>query len=226
MIFPEHRTIFFHVPRTGGTSVELMFMKRLLDPSVMDRDRLWGPDRNERFYLQHATCATTLRLIGRERFDAYFKFAVVRNPFSRMVSTYYYLLPRHEKMYGSFKGYLRALPELIELPTNKGGGHQTPQREFTHLGGEQAVNVILKFEDLPGCMDTVRARLGITDPLPHVNETRFPSVKRTPTAAHYDAESVDIVLRVYADDFRLFGYSPAPPQSSSGAPASSPAAPP
>jgi hypothetical protein len=59
-----------------------------------------------------------------------------------------------------------------------------------------------------------------------VNEIRYPSVKRRPTAAHYDAESVDIVLRVYADDFRLFGYSPAPPQSSSGAPASSPAVPP
>jgi hypothetical protein len=172
----------------------------------VDRDRLWGLDKNEGFNLHHATCATTLRLIGQERFDAYFKFTVVRNPFSRMVSTYYYLFSHHEKKYGSFNGYLRALPELIELRRNKGGHHQTPQREFTHLGGEQAVDVILKFEDLPGCMDTVRARLGIKNPLPHVNKSAHPAQTRKPTAAHYDAEGVDIIRRVYADDFALFGY--------------------
>lgn len=211
MIFHEHRTIFFHVPRTGGTSVELMLVGKLLDPSVVDRDRLWGWDPDERFFLQHATCATTLRFVSREVFDGYYKLAVVRNPFTRLVSTYYYKFLAHERAYGSFAGYLRALPELIETPREKKGDHETPQREFTHLGGAQAVDAVLRFEDLPGCMDAFRARLGITATLPDVNKTRYPSVTRKPTARHYDAEGVDIVRRVYADDFALFGYPDTPP---------------
>lgn len=211
MIFHEHRTIFFHVPRTGGTSVEQMLAEGPLDASVPDRARLWGWDPEEAFNLHHATCATTVRLAGRALFDAYFKFAVVRNPFTRMVSTYYYQFNRYERAYGSFKGYLQALPELVETPLRRKGHHETPQREFTHLGGEQAVDAILRFEDLPGCIDVIRARLGVAAPLPDVNKTRYPSVTRKPTAGHYDAEGVDLVRRVYADDFALFGYPDTPP---------------
>ena len=206
MIFPEHRTIFFHVPRTGGTSVEQMLAKGPLDASVMDRERLWGMDREAGFNLHHATCATTLQLIGRERFDAWYKFAVVRDPFFRMVSFYYYNFNDYRRRFGDFKGYLQALPDLMARRGNKQGHHETPQRDFTHVDGQQVVDTILRFEALPGCIDAVRERLGVTEALPDVNKTRYPSVRRKPTAAHYDAETVDLVRRAYADDFALFGY--------------------
>ncbi len=211
MIFHDRRAIFFHVPRAGGTSVELMLAGGTLDQSALDRARLWGRDEAEGLYLHHATCATTLALVGREVFDAYYKFAVVRNPFTRRVSAYYYLFHVYERRFGSFKGYLRALPELLEKKSCKKGNHQTPMHAFTHVDGVQVVDTVLRFEDLPGCMDAVRSRLGVTAPLPDVNKTRYPSVTRKPTARHYDAEGVDIVRQVYAGDFALFGYPDTPP---------------
>jgi len=210
MIFPEHALIFFHVPRSGGTSVEQMLAGRPLDASILDRERLWGWDPETSCNLHHATVVTTLRLLGQARFDAYAKLAVVRDPFSRMVSAYYYNFPHYHQRFGSFKGYVEALPDLIETPTNRSGHHETPEVRFTHLDGEQVVDTILRFEDLPGCMDVVRTRLGITEPLPRVNETRYPSVMRKPTEAHYDGDAVDIVRRVYAEDFRVFGYPDTP----------------
>lgn len=211
MIFPAYRAIFFHVPRTGGTSVEQMLAGGPLNAAVVDREHLWGWDPEEQFNLHHATCATTLRLIGRERFDAHDKLTVVRNPFARLVSAFYYVFPAHERRYGGFKGYLRALPELMAMPLNQKGHHETPQHAFTHLDGVQAVDTILRFEELPGCLDPVRARLGVAAPLPHVNQTRYPSVRRKRTAVFYDAEAVELVLRAYAEDFALFGYPETPP---------------
>lgn len=64
--------------------------------------------------------------------------------------------------------------------------------------------------ELPGCIDVVRTRLGLTEALPDVNKTRFPSVARKSTAAHYDAEAVDLVRRAYAEDFALYGYPETP----------------
>lgn len=210
MIFPEHRTIFLHVPRTGGTSVERMLAKGPLDASVVDRERLWGWDPQEGFNLHHATVATTLRLIGRERFAAYYKFAVVRDPFARLVSVYSYNFGHYHAKYGGFGAYVRALPRIVKAPHCRNGHHETPQHQFTHLEDEQAVDTVLRFEALPGCMDVIRDRLGIAAPLPNVNKSRHPELTSVPVEAHYDAEGVDIMRHVYAQDFALFGYPETP----------------
>lgn len=210
MIFPEHRTIFFHVPRTGGTSVERMLAKGPLDASVVDRERLWGWDPQEGFNLHHATLATTRRLIGPERFAAYYKLAVVRDPFSRLVSVYSYNFRHYHEKYADFRGFVRALPKIVQAKHCRLGHHETPQHQFTHEGGVQAVDTLLRFEDLPGCMDVVRARLGITEPLPNVNKSRYPELTSVPVESHYDAETVDIMRHVYAEDFELLGYPDTP----------------
>lgn len=210
MIFPEHRTIFFHVPRTGGTSVERLLAGGALDARVTDRERLWGWDPQEHFNLHHATVETTLRLIGRERFAAYYKLAVVRDPFSRLVSVYSFNFRHYHEKYVDFRGFVRALPKIVQTKHCRLGHHETPQHCFTHEGGVQAVDTVLRFEDLPGCMDEVRARLGIAAPLPNVNKSRYPELTSVPVAAHYDAEGVDIMRQVYAQDFARFGYPDTP----------------
>ena len=181
-----------------------------LDASVVDRERLWGWDPQQGFNLHHATVATTLELIGRERFAAAYKLAVVREPFARLLSVYSYNYRHYHEKHGSFGAYLRELPKIVKAPHCRKGHHETPQHQFTHLDGVQAVDTVLRFEALPGCMDEVRTRLGIAAPLPNVNKSRHPELTSVPTAMHYDAEGVDIMRHVYAQDFALFGYPDTP----------------
>lgn len=67
----RHRLVFVHIPKTGGTSI-----LDALGASLNDRMHI-----NWRIY-RHA---------NKYRFNQYYKFAVVRNPYERTLSTYNYL---------------------------------------------------------------------------------------------------------------------------------------
>lgn len=69
MVIDDLGLIFVHVPRTGGTSIEKIFNKALGDTS--------SPSK-------------IVSEIGIEKWKQYFKFAVVRNPMDRLVSSYWY----------------------------------------------------------------------------------------------------------------------------------------
>lgn len=210
MIFPEYRTLFFHIPRTGGTSVEQMFAGGPLNPGVVDRERLWGWDPTEHFNLHHATIETTLRLIGEAHFAELYKFAVVRDPFARMVSIYAYNYYQYREKYQNFKAYVLALPHIVKFGHCRKGHHETPQHHFTHRAGKQAVDTLLRFEALPDCMDEVRTRLGITAPLRRTNKSPRPELSSVTPALHYDDEMIAVMQRVYAGDFELLGYPSTP----------------
>ena len=79
MINHEHKFLFLHLPKTGGTSINKFFNDKF--------------DNNERDfghpYLSDYKC---------NNFDDYFKFTVVRNPYDRLVSAFFYM-----KEYSNFQ---------------------------------------------------------------------------------------------------------------------------
>lgn len=68
MISHRHRSIFFHVGRTAGTSIETMFLDKLPNALVADRELLFGYDKQLKIYLQHASWQTVRELIDSEIF--------------------------------------------------------------------------------------------------------------------------------------------------------------
>lgn len=68
----KHKCIFFHVPKTGGSSIEALPM--------------WDA------WTGHFPRAAELgQSLGPAQWENYFKFAFVRNPWDRLVSLYHYL---------------------------------------------------------------------------------------------------------------------------------------
>ena len=71
MIIDEHKTIFIHIPKNAGTSIKTFF-------------------EYETFYNKHRTI-NQIKKENIEAYDSYRKFTIVRNPYDRMISWYFYL---------------------------------------------------------------------------------------------------------------------------------------
>ena len=184
MFIRELNCLFFHIPKAAGTSVERWLLGGGLDPGVPDYERLFGWERSG-------------------------DFAVVRNPYARAVSAYHYVFEQHQQRFGSFEGYVRALPALIAgaNPRTRGHEHHLPQVGYTRLDGAACCHELARFERLPDSLRPVAERLGITRPLPFSNSYRHPSRGYRPVSSFYTPETARLLAEVYAEDFASFGYA-------------------
>src|ERR1051325_4646004 len=103
MISHSHRCIFIHIPKTAGNSVNRVFGVGWQDHKDLQRYRDELP---------------------KETFERYFKFAVVRNPWDRLLSDYNDQLkksrPRESKLFVyTASGAKRRFAEWVETALNE-----------------------------------------------------------------------------------------------------------
>jgi len=188
--FDCYRCIFVRIPQCGGSSVA---------------QGLFGLDT------QGQIPAYWYQLNSPERFEEYFKFAFVRNPWDRLVSVYRYL---HDSRgdgrypewaafvqgFGSFEAFVSRWlwPENVERCVLF-----LPQHRFLlDRFGMPCLDYLGRFETLAEDFVRVAACLSVRARLPQSN--RAP--ERREYADYYDAESRERVAEVYARDIEWFGY--------------------
>ncbi|MEM9155387.1 MAG: sulfotransferase family protein [Cyanobacteria bacterium P01_F01_bin.33] len=223
MISEKYKCIFIHIPKTAGQSIENFFLK-LHDLTWDERAQLllrYNPDPAlgpESLAHLKASEYTGLDYISCEDFQSYFKFAFVRNPWSRLVSEYLY---RNLDKKTSFKDYVMyGLPPKDSY--NDKYRHIEPQYNYLHNGsGNLMVDFVGKFESLQTDFDKICASLDILDSkLPHVNASKKKSFKsrikkiistsklpKKHYAEYYDEELKDIVGKIFAKDISAFNYT-------------------
>jgi chondroitin 4-sulfotransferase 11 len=201
VIYHTYRTIFIHIPKTAGNSVAGAFGFGW--PAHTDLGRY----------------AETLRP---EIFRGYFKFAVVRNPWDRMLSEFVFQRkkhkPRHEKPFvfderGARRGFAEWIRSVLakpgEFPGPQWAGdvspsiHRwSPQVDWISVDGMIAVDFVARMERLESDFETVRRRAGLpVGSLPRHNRTRHRHYSH-----YYDAETRHLVAEYYAADIEEFGY--------------------
>ena len=212
----SHKFVFLHIPKTGGSS-----MNAALEPycpalhrtawSQLQRE-LGLPSIPEKTYLRsHDTYRHLERAFGRKIRD-YFVFSTVRNPFSHAWSHYNHLKtsvkPVHAARFPNmpFNDFLR-----LRL-TRKGAWRDdsfvrlTDQVAFlSDRSGKVAVNGVSYLESIEEDLATMCEKLGL-------DEIRMPKLNRRMTksdaaAAFEDGVSIDLVKKLYARDFDVWGYS-------------------
>ena len=130
-----------------------------------------------------------------------FKWAVVRNPYDRVISAWRYL------------DALRALPleQVLANPPSKNGApsdyhHFT--RSFSSMltrAGELVVDCVIKYEELDSELPTLFENIGVPYVgLAHVNETPG----RKPKGQVVSNAGCEKIQQLFRDDFELFGYEP------------------
>lgn len=205
MISDRLKCIFIHIPKCGGTSLEsaLWLPEEKTDANLFGGliDRYHNPYQTGA--LQHLKALAVRHVVGRERFDEYFKFTIIRNPFSRAVSQYNYSREsRFLRRYiglgkrDDFKTYLQKIHRKSHVQWE-------PQVSFLYdHRGRQMVDYIGRLEDVDAAFTHICTEVGVTAELPHKKK----SGQKAPYQSYYDEESIAYIEDVYADDLEVLGY--------------------
>lgn len=204
LISRRHNFIFIHIYKNAGTSIRSALKPFSATPWMRLADRaakklkISLPNTPEPFH-GHITASKVISIIGREEFDRYFSFAIVRNPWDWQVSLYKYMLgnPKHHqhsiiKDLGSFDAYILWRCEEQRFY----------QKDFIYSeNGELLVNFVGRFEYIQEDFKTICDRIGISTSLPMRNVSNTESYKN-----FYTDETIELVRRAYEPDIKLFGY--------------------
>ncbi len=191
-IHDKYQAIFIHVPKNAGTSVCY---------TIFDKEVSHSPLLN---YKAH----------NEEKFENYYKFTFVRNPWDRLVSAFTFLkqggmiredkkwAEKHLSRFDSFSEFVTALQSHSFRKKVLRWNHFKPQYTFLiNENGEIGVDFVGRYENLYEDFEVVRRKLRTKDQLRHLNET-----KKRDYREYYDKQLRQIVSDIYKKDIELFNY--------------------
>jgi len=210
------KTIFIHIPKAGGTSIETVLCDfPLFRYQLVNKFNWYGNIRNDetKYELDHSTMAY-LKKNCKYYDNSYFSFAIVRNPYARLVSEYHYCkyqYSRFIKKLDSFKDFVYELKNKFDyVLKNKEKdhlyvSHYLPQYLFTHNYRKiKIVNKIYKLENLNEEWLNICEILDIDKEL--IRSEKNASKFKYNYEDYYDEDLKSIVYEMYKDDFEIFNY--------------------
>ncbi|WP_375261023.1 sulfotransferase family 2 domain-containing protein [Palleronia sp.] len=209
IISPGRGYIFVHVPKTGGTSVALALEARAMKDDILigdtpkarrRRDRVAKLKAHRRLW-KHSRLSDLDGLLAPEQIHAMRVVTIVRNPWDRMVSYYFWL--RRQSFDHPAVGRAHAMPFDAFLRQPETGAEIAADQIDDYLrlaDGTLPRATILRQENLAEDLAAFAAEIGIAVELPHENLSERPSDWR----GLYDADTAEIVARAYADDISRY----------------------
>ena len=223
MISHKYKCIFIHIPKCAGTSIEIalghhdnsfgrieqdhrsirMIEKPLLSSNIFSsKENVVEILRriHYRFSIHMNPCNKFY--VTKEQYASYFKFAFIRNPWSRAYSWYKNVMrDENHKRYLKITQQL-SLNEFLKLYRAKGA--LRPQTCWIkNFSGSIPVDFIGRFENLNKDFEEACKLMNITPILlPH--ETKG---EATDYREEYDKESISIIRESYRKEIEIFNYS-------------------
>ena len=205
MICHRYKVIFIHIPKAAGQSIEGVFLRKMgltwetRAPLLMreNTDPRLGPERLAHLYASEYVKRGHIAPVD---FDDYFKFAVVRNPWARLVSEYKFSVARTGVSFSDF--VFRHFPPAGQTDRRR---HVEPQWKFVCDARKRViVDRICRFETLERDIGGVFERVvGEQIALPKANVSPDTRDYRT----FYDKKTRAFVDDFYREDIELFGYT-------------------
>lgn len=213
----SHRKKFIYTKtvKTAGTSVESYFERYCMPEGEWEfshtREQYVnsegiigqrGGDIKGKEWFNHMSAADISEKIGSHIWNSYFKFCVVRNPFDKLVSFFYFLEKQghldpdeNDNQIERFRKWIRSGISVID-------------RDKYMIGGEMSVDYIIRYEDLESGIRYVCDKVDV--PFEPADIPRLKSAVRDrsiPVNHFYDRETARIVGEVYEFEIREFGYA-------------------
>ncbi len=218
-VYRNHRVVHLHIPKTAGTAIELQFAD--LGDMHWDTPSRYGRVRRpDRWYEDQHLSLMELREVSQGGLIGSDTFAVVRNPYQRLISEY---LWRYSLVYDqhaaeltgfdTFEALIAAIPldlahnwsRYMALADRDHANiliHLRPQWQYVcDSSGRLDRSVeIVRFEHLAEDIEPLYRRWGVV--------SRPFTAPRAPheLAGYFTDEALAVVNEVYDRDFEWFGY--------------------
>lgn len=213
MISHKHKCIFIHIAKCAGSSIESAFGIDVHDNSENNHKNLFGWDSKNKIHLQHATPQELfdMGLISNEIWDAYYKIIVVRNPYDRMLSDYFWI-SKTKGIKDSFIKFILKKGKYSDVLNNNNsmsyrGDHLNTQVSYFFVNGKKInYDSIIRFETFKQDIENLDIPLFIKAKILNVklNSSKKPFQHYS---LFYDYIRKRIVKTVFQDDLDFLNYS-------------------
>jgi hypothetical protein len=196
----ERQFCFVHIPKTGGTSITAAYEPFMLFNDIVIGGTVLGEQSQasyrSKFHLhKHSDATEIAKIAGRDRFNAAFCCAIIREPVERMVSFYRWL--RCEPLPGNV---LREAALALEFESfiSKAIDDLVPQSIHVMIDGNIALTRLYRFTDIAAAWSDIAGRFGIAaGPIEHHNASSGAPVEVSKVAR-------SLIEEAYRDDCALY----------------------
>ena len=224
MVSQKHKCIFIHIPKCAGTTVEKALghfdgftgnrgaqdhraLRMLTTPNLSPQcfknsDNFLTYLRGYKYHRKYLTNPKNRIQVTQKQFDEYYKFSIVRNPWSRAFSWYKNVLRDASHRAGHGVSLETTFTDFLEA--NAGKWMMRPQTYWLkNYAGKVDLDYIGKFEELPEVLEKIRNEFDLGDiAFPHEISGSGEDYRD-----HYTPKMIKLVERVYREEIELFGYS-------------------
>lgn len=196
MIYEKHRTVFVHIPKTAGSSIsKALKPHRDLKTVLVRRANKTLTSMKLSYQVKsvnevtHLSALDYAAALGR-KYEDYFSFSVVRNPFDWILSFYNYFVLRNPEISMGFEDFLE---------------RKAPKAQSEYIldeNGKCMVSYVGKFETINEDFKFISRKMNLSLKLPHTN-----SVNHLGFTTCHNVKTRRLVLEKYQRDFNLFNYS-------------------
>lgn len=173
---------FIHIPKTAGISITQWLEKNFKEPIA----------RNGTGYVHPSLPMLLNAKVATEE-----TFAVVRNPWDRIVSLWSFWSKFEGNQNITFDTFVKNL-KSYKLEESSWFTFATPQKAWIPDG----VTYLLRFETLENDFKVIQKKLGCSEPLPHINNSI-----RDDYHKYYTDETRAIIAQVFKDDIDSYGFN-------------------
>jgi len=211
MISHKHKCIFIHISKCAGTSVEKAFGVTSQGAGEGNYETLAGWCPENKLHLHHATPQQLLDLgyISSEIWNSYYKFIIVRNPWDRALSDYFWLIQNTGK-YDSFSNFVKAggdFGDILSCRTKEyRGDHLTLQKDYFTLDGKTITyDAVVRFENTEKGFSKVTSDLALPKAF-FLRRRNVNQNKLTHYSLFYTPKRKQLIAQQYGDDIKYLGY--------------------
>lgn len=211
----KYKFVYIKNKKVAGTSIEIALSKfcgpkdiltKLTPKEDEEKRKKLGytsrqNDKNGKYY-NHMPAKGVRKIIGNDKWNEYYKFCHVRNPWDRMVSKYLFRRWKYTRMNWDFKDFIKHKVERVDL----GVARQKSYKRITE-SNKFILDDFYKFENMTETLKDIKEKIGFSENiiLPET-KTKTRGKDRIHYSHYYDDYCIEAVRNTFKWEIEKFGY--------------------